>query len=168
LGKQVVFAHEASERVRVAFLGTSGHAFRNYLPVLPFLPVEYVAQWDPDVSRARAFARQFGAGDAAYDDVDRLLREHAPQAVWIATDELETDGRSIQPRLIAQCLDAGCHVFCDKPVASTADEVRELIRRRDRAERSWPSGSRPCTTPPIVRYASYSTIRRRASAGWCR
>jgi predicted dehydrogenase len=128
-----VFAHEATERVRIAFLGTSGHAFRNYLPVLPFLPVEYVAQWDPDVSRARAFARQFGAGDAAYDDVDRLLREHAPQAVWIATDELETDGRSIQPRLIAQCLDAGCHVFCDKPVASTADEVRELIRRRDRA-----------------------------------
>jgi len=140
MGQQVVFAHEVppAERFRVAFLGTSGHAFRNYLPVLPFLPVEYVAQWDPDVRAARAFAHQFGAdnGDnAGYDDVAELLRDHQPQAVWIATDELESDGRTIQPRLIAQCLDAGCHVFCDKPLASTADEVRELIRLRDRAGR---------------------------------
>ena len=140
MGQQVVFAHEAQQRLRVAFLGTSGHAFRNYLPVLPFVPVELVAQWDADRDRARAFARQFGAsgagqgqgGDAAYDDVATLLREHAPQAVWIATDELDSDGRTIQPRLIAQCLEAGCHVFSDKPLASTADEVRELIRLRDR------------------------------------
>jgi len=131
VGQQVVFAHEAEERLRVAFLGTSGHAFRNYLPVLPFLPVELVAQWDPDISRARAFATQFGAGDAAYDDVQRLLDDHKPQAVWIATDETEPDGRSSQPRLIAQCLAARCDVFCDKPVASTTDEVRELIRLRE-------------------------------------
>ncbi|MGH2370329.1 MAG: Gfo/Idh/MocA family protein, partial [Chloroflexota bacterium] len=133
MGQQVIFAHEAKERLRVACLGTSGHAFRNYLPVLPFLPVELVAQWDPDLDRARAFARQFGAGEAAYDDVGRLLSERQPQAVWIATDELQSDGRSIQPRLVAQCLDAGCHVFCDKPVASTSDEVREPCRLRDRS-----------------------------------
>ena len=153
MGQQVVFAHEAKERLRVAFLGTSGHAFRNYLPVLPFLPVEYVAQWDPHRERARAFARQFGAGDAGYDDVDSLLREHAPQAVWVATDELEADGRSIQPRLIAQCLDAGCHVFCDKPVASTADEVRELIRRRDRAGRIVAVGAK------TMHYPTHSKVR---------
>ena len=120
VGQPVVFAHEAARRQRIAVLGTSGHAFRNYLPVLPFVPVEYVAQWDPDRARARAFARQFGAGDAGYDDVATLLREQAPEAVWIATDELEADGRTVQPRLIAQCLAAGCHVFCDKPVASTS------------------------------------------------
>src|SRR3979411_1517146 len=113
--REVVFAHEAPDPMRIAFLGTSGHAFRNYLPVLPFLPVRYVAQWDPDIAKARAFARQFGAGDAAYDDVGQLLREQQPTAVWIATDERTADGHSIQPQLIAQALDAGCHVFCDKP-----------------------------------------------------
>ena len=133
MGRQVVFAHEAETRLRVAFLGTSGHAFRNYLPVLPFLPVQLVAQWDPSLARARAFAAQFGAGDAAYDDVARLLEERTPQAVWIATDELHPDGRSIQPQLVTLCLEAGCHVFCDKPVASTAGEVRDLIAARDRA-----------------------------------
>lgn len=132
MGRQVVFAHEADERLSIGFLGTSGHAFRNYLPVLPFLPVELVGQWDPNIDRARAFATQFGAGDAGYDDVARLLEERRPQAVWIATDELHADGRSIQPQLVAQCLEAGCDVFCDKPIASTADEVRELIGVRDR------------------------------------
>jgi predicted dehydrogenase len=132
---EVVFAHEATERLRVAVLGPSGHAFRNYLPVLPFLAVDYVAQWDPDLQRARAFAGQFGAaggGDAGYDDLDRLLRERQPQAVWIATDQTEADGRSSQPRLIARCLEAGCDVFCDKPVASTSAEVRELLDLRQR------------------------------------
>jgi predicted dehydrogenase len=149
----VVFAHEAERRQRVAVLGTSGHAFRNYLPVLPFVPVEYVAQWDPDLARAKAFARQFGAGDAGYDDVAALLRAHAPEAVWIATDEVEADGRTVQPRLIAQCLAAGCHVFCDKPVASTAAEVRELIRLRDGAGRTVAVGAK------TMHYPTYSRVR---------
>ncbi|MBI3971235.1 MAG: Gfo/Idh/MocA family oxidoreductase [Chloroflexi bacterium] len=154
MGQQIVFAHEAKERLRVAMLGTSGHAFRNYLPVLPFLPVEYVAQWDPDVEKARAFARQFGAGDAAYDDAGRLLREHQPEAVWIATDELEADGRTIQPRLIAECLDAGCHVFCDKPIASTADEVRELIGLRNR------SGKVVAVGAKTMHYPTHTKLRQ--------
>ena len=132
MGQQLIFAHEAIERMRIAVLGTSGHAFRNYFPVLPYAPVEYVAQWDPMVERARAFARQFGAGNAAYDNLDRLLREQQPAAVLIATDDLDSAGRSIHPALMDQCLDAGCHVFCDKPAASTADEVRHLISSRDR------------------------------------
>jgi predicted dehydrogenase len=136
MGRQVVFQYEAKERLRVAVLGTSGHTFRNYMPVLPFLPAEYVAHWDPDKEQARAFARMYGATggpDAAYDDLGALLDAHKPDAVWIGTDALESDGRTIQPRLIAQCLEAGVHVFADKPVASTTGDVRDLIKRRDRA-----------------------------------
>lgn len=151
--RDVVFAHEASERVRIAFLGTSGHAFRNYLPVLPFLPVEYVAQWDHNKERALAFARQFGAREAGYDDLHQLLRDHQPTAVWIATDERHADGRSIQPDLIAQALEAGCHVFCDKPVASSAEEVRELIRRRDRAGKVVSVGIK------TMHYPTYGRVR---------
>ena len=55
------FAHEAPRRLRTAFLGTSGHAFRNFLPSLPYAPLELVALWDTDAGRAEAFARQFGA-----------------------------------------------------------------------------------------------------------
>lgn len=156
MGQQVVFAYEAEERLRVAVLGTSGHAFRNYLPVLPFLPVEYVGQWDADLRRAQAFARQFGApggAGAAYDDVGALLEAQRPQAVWIATDDLEPDGRTVQPRLVAQCLEAGCHVFCDKPVASTSEEVRDLIRRLDGAGKAVGVGIK------TMHYPTYTRVR---------
>jgi predicted dehydrogenase len=162
VAKQLVFAHETTERLRVAFLGTSGHAFRNYLPVLPFLPVRYVAQWDPELQRATAFAEQYGASGSAaaggsptnaYDDVARLLDDHRPEAVWIATDAVEEDGRSIQPRLVAQALEAGCHVFCDKPVASTTREVRELIQLRDKAKRVVAVGAK------TMHYPTHSKIR---------
>ena len=153
MGRQVVFAYEAPERLRVAVLGTSGHTFRNYLPVLPFLPVEYVAHWDPEIALARAFSRQFGAGDAAYHDLAALLRERQPDAVWIGTDALEADGRTIQTRIIAQCLDAGCHVFCDKPVTSTSAEVRELIAQRDRTGKTVGVGIK------TMHYPTYTRVR---------
>lgn len=133
MGQQVLFAHEAISRTRIAFLGTSGHAFRNYLPVLPFLPLELVGVWDPDIRLAKAFAVQFGAGSRGYDDVETLLREQGPEAVVIGTDALDDDGRTRQTNLVAQCLERGCHVFCDKPVASSATDVRKLIRARDHA-----------------------------------
>jgi predicted dehydrogenase len=151
VGQQIAFAHEVTERLRVAVLGTSGHIFRNYLPVLPFLPVEYVAQWDPDRARALAFARQFGAGDAGYDQIAELLERHHPEAVWIGTDEVEGDGRTIQARLVAQCLEAGCHVFCDKPIASTSDEVRDLIRLRDQTGKTVAVGIKTMHYPTHTR-----------------
>ena len=124
------FAHERPHRLRTAFLGTSGHAFRNYLPSLPYAPLELVALWDADAERAEAFARQFGA-PRWYTDVDRLLDEAEPEAVLIATDGMDGD----EPRntgLMAQCLERGCHAWTDKPVAASAAGAARLIEIRDR------------------------------------
>ena len=48
----IKFAHEAPRRLRTALLGTSGHAYRNFLPSLPYASVELVGIWDPDISQA--------------------------------------------------------------------------------------------------------------------
>ncbi len=129
----LTFAYESERRLRVAFLGTSGHAFRNFLPSLPYAPVELVALWDPDVARAEAFARQFGA-PRWYSDLDRLLAETTPEAALIGVEAFEGD----EPRnatLMARCLEAGCHVWTDKPLAGTVATARRLIAQRDRANR---------------------------------
>jgi predicted dehydrogenase len=128
-----VFAHEAKHRLRVAFLGTSGHALRNYLPSLACVPVELVALWDPDATRAQDFARTFGA-PAWYTDLDRLLQDTAPDAVLIAADGWEQD-EPLAASLVARCLEAGCHVWTDKPIAASVRTVRDLIARRDRVGR---------------------------------
>ena len=124
------FAHEAPRRLRTAFLGTSGHAFRNFLPSLPYAPLELVALWDEDAGSAEAFARQFGA-PRWYTDVDRLLEEADPEAVLIATEGMDGD----EPRntgLMARCLEHGCHAWSDKPVAASVAGVSGLIEIRDR------------------------------------
>ena len=124
------FAHEAPRRLRTAFLGTSGHAFRNFLPSLPYAPLELVALWDTDAARAEAFARQFGA-PRWYTDVDRLLDEADPEAVLIAAEGMDGD----EPRntgLMARCLERGCHAWTDKPLATSAAGAARLIEIRDR------------------------------------
>lgn len=127
----LMFAHETERRLRVAFLGTSGHAFRNFLPNFPCLPIELVALWDPDAARAAAFARQFGAAQP-YTDLDRLFAEAAPDAVMIGVEGFDGD----EPQnvaLMARAFDAGCHAWTDKPLAATVAAARRLIALRDRA-----------------------------------
>jgi predicted dehydrogenase len=126
----VTFAFETERRLRVAFLGTSGHAFRNFLPNLPYLPIELVALWDPDPSRGSAFARQFGAGQF-YTDLDRLYGESAPEAVMIGVEGFDGD----EPRnvaLMTQALEVGCHAWTDKPLAASVAVARRLIALRNR------------------------------------
>lgn len=129
----LVFAHEAERRLRVAVLGTSGHAFRNYLPSFPFAPAELVALWDPDAARAAAFARQFGAPYGT-DNLDDLFAGAAPEAVLIATETFDGDEPS-NVALVERAFAAGCHVFTDKPLAASVATAARLIAARDRAGR---------------------------------
>ena len=126
----MTFGYEAESRVRIAFLGTSGHAFRNFLPSLPYAAVDLVALWDPDPARAKAFAEQFGATHT-YRDLGQLLTEAAPEAVLIGVDGF-LDDEPLNASLMARCLEAGCHVWTDKPLAATTSTARDLIGVRDR------------------------------------
>jgi predicted dehydrogenase len=142
---ELTFAYEAKQPLRVAFLGTSGHAYRNFLPSLAYAAVELVAMWDPDPDRAESFARQFGAG-AAYTDLDVLLREAAPDAVLIGVDGY-LDGDPLNTSLMARCLEAGCHVWTDKPVAASSASIERLIELRDRAGRVAAVGAKTMYNP---------------------
>jgi predicted dehydrogenase len=106
------------------------HAFRNFLPSLPYAPVELVAVWDADGDRAVAFARQFGAPQAR-TDLEAVFRLDAPEAVLIA-GEGNAGEEPQNSVLLRTALEAGCHAWSDKPPASRAATVRDLIALRDR------------------------------------
>lgn len=146
---RVTFPYESVPRLRVAFLGTSGHALRNYLPSLAYIPVDLVALWDPDSLRAEVFARQFGAA-SWYTDLDRMLRETAPDAVFICVEGYDATG-PLSTELVARCFQAGCHVWCDKPVAAHAATARKLIRLRDGAGRIAAVGAKTMHNPAYAR-----------------
>ena len=120
-------------QLRVGFIGCGSHAYRNIYPTLQFAPVQLVATCDLDVDRARAFAATFGA-EAAYADHGRLLERDDLDAVFVVTSS-DDRGRPRYPDLAIDCLDAGCHVWIEKPPATTCrdvDRMREAASRNDR------------------------------------
>ena len=73
---------------------------------------------DVDRERREATARRFGT--VGYEHVGRLLEREQLRAVTIATpDHLHVDAT-------LAALEAGCHVFCEKPLATTLGEAQRM------------------------------------------
>ena len=78
------------------------------------------------LERARAFAQSQGI-PAAYDNLDAMLRDPGVDVVYIGTPNHTHYG------IAMQCLQAGKHVLCEKPLAANANEAVEMVaeaRRR--------------------------------------
>ncbi|HEX2172674.1 MAG TPA: Gfo/Idh/MocA family oxidoreductase [Dehalococcoidia bacterium] len=73
-----------------------------------------------DLGRARAFAQTHDI-PAAYDSVDALLRDDSIQAVWITTPH------AAHVDLAIRAAEAGKHVLCEKPLATTVEDARRMV-----------------------------------------
>ena len=73
-----------------------------------------------DPAQARAFAAEFGV-ERVYTEARDLLNDPAVDAVYIATPP------SSHAELTALAAEAGKHVLCEKPIASTVLEARSMI-----------------------------------------
>lgn len=72
--------------------------------------------------RARQFADKHGAGAAhIYTDVEEMAASGRIDAVYIASPSSFHAGHAIA------CMKKGIHVLCEKPIASNARELREMI-----------------------------------------
>jgi predicted dehydrogenase len=110
--------------IRVGFIGCGSHAFRNIYPTFQFAPVNLVAVCDLDGHKAATFAKKFGAG-TYYIDYRQMLAQEQLDAVFVVVgyDDL---GRPLYPHLATDCLRAGCHVWIEKPPASSTAEIALL------------------------------------------
>lgn len=74
-----------------------------------------------DLSRASAkyAAKRYGA-DSTYTDYRQMLFEAKPDIVHILTPP------HTHKKIATDCLEAGVHVFCEKPITPTYDEFQEL------------------------------------------
>jgi predicted dehydrogenase len=79
-----------------------------------------VATCDKELLMARQLAERFGA-KSFYDDLPNMLRKEHPNVVHITTPPQS------HYELAKTCLEAGCHVFVEKPFTVNAEEARELI-----------------------------------------
>jgi predicted dehydrogenase len=82
-----------------------------------------VAVVSGDLKKAKRLATRFGASASyTYEDYDRCLENPDVDAVFIATDN------GTHARYSVRAAEAGRHVLCEKPMARTTDECRQMIQ----------------------------------------
>ncbi|MGI5817165.1 MAG: Gfo/Idh/MocA family protein [Armatimonadota bacterium] len=119
------------DTLRVGFIGTGSIARGNHMPAWMGLEeTEIVAICDlsPDAAAKGAEVAQVKK-DRVYDDYEEMLEKEDLDVVDVCTPNCY----HMPPTVAA--LEAGCHVFVEKPVATSADEVRKMIAARDRAQK---------------------------------
>jgi predicted dehydrogenase len=107
--------------LRVAIIGCGKIADQHLLACRRIPGCQVVALCDREVLMARQLGERFGIA-GCFADAAEMLRNLKPDVVHITTPP-----QSHFP-LAKQCLEAGCHVYLEKPFTITAAETEELIR----------------------------------------
>lgn len=108
-------------KVKVAVIGCGSIAKHRHIPEFAAHPqVELAAFCDVVEERAAEFARQY-EGDV-YTDYRDLLRRSDIDAVSVCTPNVYHAPISIA------AAEAGKHVLCEKPMATSRDEAQDMIR----------------------------------------
>lgn len=113
-----------NKRVGYAVVGLGRISQRAVLPAFRHSKnSKLTAVVSGDLKKAKRLAASFGASSSyTYDDYDRCLANPDVNAVFIATDN------GSHARFSVQAAEAGRHVLCEKPMATTREECQQMIR----------------------------------------
>jgi predicted dehydrogenase len=113
--------------IRVALVGTGNIAVANHLPGIALCRDAVVtALCDPNPTALAAASQASGIG-ATWSDPFALLREADVDAVIIATPN------RFHRDLAVKAAESGRHVLCEKPLALTVAEAKEMLAAAERA-----------------------------------
>ena len=115
----------ATTKLRVGIIGCGGIANGKHMPALAKLDtVEMVAFCDIVEERASKAAKEFGTPDAeVYTDYRELLEDKSIDVVHVCTPN------SSHAEITIAALESGKHVMCEKPMAKTAAEARQMVEQ---------------------------------------
>ena len=118
-----------NKKVRLGIIGCGGIANNKHMPAEKRNPeVEMAAFCDIIEERALKARDDFGTPDCAvYTDYRQLLADDSIDAVLVLTPN------NSHCRITVDALDAGKHVLCEKPMAISYAQAKEMIAARDRS-----------------------------------
>ncbi len=121
------YQREFEKRIPAAVIGVGSHSYRNILPIMNFLPVKLLAVCDVNEELAEKTAAQYAC--RSFTDTNEMYRKMPEiEAVFIAV------GPKLHPHLVIEALAHGKHVWVEKPISTTADEVRQIMDARKENE----------------------------------
>lgn len=113
--------------LRIGVIGAGAIAIHGHLPAFKILPdVEVIALCDTAVERAQAVAIQFAIPEV-YADYRDLLAVPSLDAVTIALPNV------LHAPVTIAALEAGKHVLCEKPLATTLADGQMMVDAAARA-----------------------------------
>lgn len=113
-------------KTKVAVIGTGGISNEHINAYLKNPDVELYAFCDINEERVKRMGERYGI-TRLYTDKDVMLRELPEiEAVSVCT------WNSAHAPCTIAALNAGCHVICEKPMATSAKEAREMKEAADR------------------------------------
>ncbi|WP_207655825.1 Gfo/Idh/MocA family protein [Vallitalea okinawensis] len=110
-------------QVKVGIIGCGGIANGKHMPALSKLKhVEMVAFCDIVEEKALKAAEEFGVEEAkVYTDYKELLKDKTIEVIHVCTPNKSHSFITID------ALENGKHVMCEKPMAKTAKEARQMV-----------------------------------------
>ena len=113
----------AKKTLKVGIIGVGGIAFGKHLPALAKRDdVEIVAFCDVQKESARRGAKEFGSTDAkVLTDYRDLIAMEEIDAVYVLT------ANHLHAEVTVAALQAGKHVMCEKPMATTVEEAKAMM-----------------------------------------
>ncbi len=110
---------------RVGIIG-GGWIARRHVPAIDAIDgLELVAAADLDLARAEAITEP--RGGRAYERWEDMLAEERLGAVWVCTPPLHHRDPAVA------ALDAGIHVYLEKPVARTLEDAAGIVAAAERS-----------------------------------
>lgn len=107
-------------KLKIALAGCGRHAHGHMRSVSTQADrVEIVAVVDVDEAKACEFAKQYFIPHY-YTDIDGLLQAQTPDLMIIATPSGD------HPQHCQQALEAGAHVWCEKPLAGSLEQLDQI------------------------------------------
>lgn len=106
--------------VRLAIVGTGGMANQHANRYAEIKGCQVVAACDIDPARVEAFAAKHRIG-ATFTDAAKMLREADLDGVSVVTPD------AFHAPVAIQCLQAGKHVLCEKPLALNHADAKRMV-----------------------------------------
>ena len=165
------------QKVIAAIIGCGGIANGKHMPALKELKdqAEMVAFCDIIPERAEKAKKDFGTPDAkVYTDYKKLLEDKSIDTVHVCTPNRSHSFISID------AMEAGKHVICEKPMAKTYSEAKEMVECAKRTNKILTIGYQNryrsdsqfiksmCSSGELgeIYYAKAMAVRRRGVPTW--
>ncbi|UNK20343.1 Gfo/Idh/MocA family oxidoreductase [Paenibacillus sp. N3/727] len=165
-----------SKTLKIGIIGCGGIANGKHMPSLKKQKqVEMVAFCDIIPERAEKAAEEFGAeGTKVYTDFRELLKDGSLDVIHVCTPN------DSHAEITVASLDAGKHVMCEKPMAKTTAQAKEMLEAAKRTGKKLTIGyqnrfrndslylKEMCDNGELgdIYYGKALAIRRRAVPTW--